>query len=74
MTPARRCPPGRALENEDDIVTVAKLIEALARMPKEAIVLMDSGAGLSRVDNLELVDEQGPGAPAEVILQPSMDE
>jgi hypothetical protein len=55
-------------------VTVDKLIEALARMPKDAIVLMENGAGLSRVDALELVDEQGPGAPAEVILQPSMDE
>ncbi|MGJ5130432.1 MULTISPECIES: hypothetical protein [unclassified Bradyrhizobium] len=55
-------------------MTVAKLIEALASMPKDAIVLMDSGGGLSRVDTLELVDEQGPGAPAEVILQPSLDE
>ncbi|CCE09104.1 conserved hypothetical protein [Bradyrhizobium sp. STM 3843] len=55
-------------------MTVAKLIEVLAGMPKDAIVLMDSGAGLSRVDALELVDGQGPGAPAEVILQPSMDE
>ncbi|CAL79084.1 conserved hypothetical protein [Bradyrhizobium sp. ORS 278] len=55
-------------------MTVAKLIEALASMPKDAIVLMDSGAGLSRVDTLELVAEQGPGAPAEVILQPSLDE
>ncbi|CCD84348.1 conserved hypothetical protein [Bradyrhizobium sp. ORS 285] len=55
-------------------MTVAKLIEALASMPKDAIVLMDSGAGLSRVDALELVAEQGPGAPAEVILQPSLDE
>ena len=55
-------------------MTVAKLIEALASMPKDAIVLMDNGAGLARVDALELVDEQGPGAPAEVILQPSLDE
>ena len=55
-------------------MTVAKLIEALASMPRDAIVLMDSGAGLSRVDALELVDEQGPGAPAEVILQPSLNE
>jgi hypothetical protein len=55
-------------------VTVDRLIEALARMPKDAIVLMENGVGLSRVDALELVEEQGPGAPAEVILQPSMDE
>jgi len=55
-------------------MTVAKLIEALAGMPKAAIVLMDNGAGLSRVDALDLVEQHGPGAPAEVILQPSMDE
>lgn len=65
--------PVRTL-HEGGPVTVAKLIEALASMPKDAIVLMDSGAGLSRVDTLELVAEQGPGAPAEVILQPSLDE
>ncbi len=55
-------------------MTVAKLIEALASMPQNAIVLIDSGAGLSRVNALDLVDEQGPGAPAEVILQPSLEE
>ena len=55
-------------------MTVAKLIEALAAMPKDAIVLMDNGAGLSRVDALDLVEAHGPGAPAEVILLPSMDE
>jgi len=55
-------------------MTVAKLIEALAAMPKDAIVLMDNGAGLSRVDALDLVEQDGSGAPAEVILQPSMDE
>jgi hypothetical protein len=55
-------------------VTVAKLIEALAGLPQHAIVLMECGAGLSRVDALELVDEQGPGAPPEVILQPNIDE
>lgn len=55
-------------------MTVAMLIEALARMPRDAIVLMECGAGLSRVDALELVDEQGPGVPAEVILQPNMNE
>jgi hypothetical protein len=56
------------------VVTVAMLIEALARLPRDAIVLMECGEGLARVDALELVDEQGPGAPAEVILQPNMDE
>lgn len=55
-------------------MTVEQLIEELARVPKEAVVLMDSGAGLSRVSTLEFVEGQGPGAPAEVILQPSLDE
>lgn len=72
MRPARLLPA--RTPHEGGPVTVAKLIEALACMPKDAIVLMDSGAGLSRVDALELVTEQGPGAPAEVILQPSLDE
>jgi len=31
-------------------------------------------AGLSRIDALDFIDDQGPGAPAEVILLPSMDE
>ena len=55
-------------------MTVAQLLEALQEMPKEAVVLMDSGAGLSRVAALEFVRDQGPGAPAEIILSPSMDE
>lgn len=55
-------------------MTVMKLIEALAAMPMDAIVLMDNGAGLSRVDMLEFVETQGPGAPAEVVLLPSMEE
>jgi hypothetical protein len=53
---------------------VAQLIEALSRMPVEAVVLIDSGGGLSRVNALEFVEDQGPGAPAEVILLPSLDE
>jgi hypothetical protein len=55
-------------------MTVAQLLEALSRMPKEAVVLMESGDGLSRVDALDFVEDQGPGAPAEVILLQSMDE
>ncbi|MGZ5873149.1 MAG: hypothetical protein ACXWKP_13690 [Bradyrhizobium sp.] len=55
-------------------MTVAQLIEALANMPKEAVVLIESGGGLSRVDALDFVAAQGPGAPAEVVLLPSMDE
>jgi len=55
-------------------MTVARLIEELGRLPKDAVVLVDSGGGLSRVDALELVEADGPGAPPEVILLPSMDE
>ena len=55
-------------------MTVAQLLEALARLPKEAGVLIESGGGLSRGDALDFVEGQGPGAPAEVVLLPSMDE
>lgn len=55
-------------------MTVAQLCEQLRRLPEDAVVLMDSGGGLSRVAALEFVAHQGPGAPAEVILSPSMDE
>ncbi len=55
-------------------MTVAQLIDALSRLPNEAVVLIESGGGLSRVDALEFVEQSGPGAPAEVLLLPSMDE
>lgn len=55
-------------------MTVAQLLEALSRMPKEAVVLIENGSGLSRLDALDFVEGQGPGAPAEVVLLPSMDE
>jgi hypothetical protein len=55
-------------------MTVAQLIEALSKMPVEAVVLMDSGGGLSGINALDFFEEQGPGAPAEVILLPSLDE
>lgn len=55
-------------------MTVAQLIEALARMPGDAVVLMESGGGLSLVSGLDFVEGQGAGAPAEVILVPSMEE
>lgn len=55
-------------------MTVGQLIEALSRMPDEAVVLMDNGGGLSSIDALDFVEGQGPGAPAEVILLPNMDE
>jgi hypothetical protein len=55
-------------------VTVAQLIEALAAMPGEAVVLMESGGGLSLVSAMDFVEGQGAGAPPEVILMPNMDE
>jgi hypothetical protein len=55
-------------------MTVAQLLEKLEEMPREAVVLLESDGGLSRVSNLEFVASQGPGAPAEVILLPSLDE
>jgi len=55
-------------------MTVGQLLEALQGFPKEAVVLMESDGGLSRVAELDFVRDQGPGAPAEVILSPSMDE
>lgn len=55
-------------------MTVAQLLDELAKLPDEAVVLMDSGGGLSRVSALEFVKGQGPGAPAEVVLIPDMDE
>lgn len=55
-------------------MTVAQLLDRLKQLPEDAVVLMDSGGGLSRVSAVEFVPDQGPGAPAEVILSPSMDE
>ena len=54
-------------------MTVAQLLEQLVKLPKEAVVLMESGGGLSRVSALDFIEGQGPGAPAEVILLPNMD-
>ncbi len=53
---------------------VSQLLEALEKMPKEAVVLMEAGGGLSLVSTLDFVESQGPGAPAEVILMPNMEE
>ena len=55
-------------------MTVARLLEELSKMPRQAVVLIESGGGLARVDALDFVEETGPGAPAEVILLPSLDE
>jgi hypothetical protein len=59
---------------EEESVTVAQLIEELARMPRDAVVLMESEGGLSLVAALDFVAGQGPAAPAEVILLPNMNE
>lgn len=61
-------------QQRETAVTVAELIERLAKLPKEAVVLMDSGGGLSLVATLDFIDASGPGAPAEVILVPNMEE
>jgi hypothetical protein len=55
-------------------MTVAQLREALLKMPENAVVLMESDGGLSRVGGIDFVGERGAGTPAEVILLPSMDE
>jgi hypothetical protein len=54
-------------------MTVPQLFEQLHQTPRDAVVLMDNGAGLSRVAAPEQIEDEGPGAPATVILSPSMD-
>lgn len=55
-------------------MTAAQLIEALQKLPGDAVVLMESDGGLSLVSALEFVDATGPAAPAEIILLPNMEE
>jgi len=55
-------------------MTVAQLLEELVKMPKDAVVLMENGVGLSSISALEFVEGQGLGAPAEVLLLPNMEE
>ena len=55
-------------------MTVTQLLEALQKMPADAVVLMENDGGLSLVSALDFVPGQGPGAPAEVILLPNMEE
>jgi hypothetical protein len=62
------------MQTGGEVMTVAQLREALLKMPGDAVVLMDNGGGLSLVAGLDFIGEQGAGAPAEVILLPSMDE
>jgi hypothetical protein len=54
-------------------MTVAQLLELLESMPKNAVVLLEGDAGLSRVggiDRLHGID----GLPDEVLLVPDMAE
>ncbi len=55
-------------------MTVAQLIEELTKLPREAVVLVDSGDGLSLVSGFDFVSAEAPGARAEVILLPNMEE
>jgi hypothetical protein len=55
-------------------MTVAQLLEELARLPMDAVVLMESGGGISLVSGFDLIEGQGLGAPHEVILHPNMEE
>jgi hypothetical protein len=55
-------------------MTVSQLLERLRNMPAEAVVLIESDGGLSLVGEVDFVGGQGPGAPSEVILSPSMAE
>jgi hypothetical protein len=45
-------------------VTVAQLLEELEKLPKHAVVLIESGGGLALVSSLDFVSAAGPGAPA----------
>jgi hypothetical protein len=53
-------------------MTVQQLISALQRMPAQAVVLIESGAGYSLVAGLDF-EPNGAGVPDEVILRPSME-
>jgi hypothetical protein len=55
-------------------MTVAGLVEVLLKMPGTAVLMENGGGGLSLVVGLDFIEEQGPGAPAEVVLLPSMNE
>ena len=66
--------PRARREGEGSLMTVEELVKKLAELPPEAVVLMDSDGGLSRVSAVEFLDGQGLGSPPEVILTPSIDE
>lgn len=55
-------------------MTVTQFLAALAQLPGDAVVLMAGDGGLSLVGAIDFVEAAGPGAPAEVLLLPSVDE
>ncbi|MDR3463972.1 MAG: hypothetical protein P4L76_16820 [Beijerinckiaceae bacterium] len=55
-------------------MTVSQLLERLRDMPGEAVVLIETDGGLSLVGEVDFIRGQGPGAPSEVVLSPSMAE
>ena len=54
-------------------MTVEQLMQALAAMPQDAVVLYEGDAGYALVGGLSL-QENGNGVPDEVILFPDMNE
>ncbi len=54
-------------------MTVEQLIEALLKMPRQAVVLYEGDAGYALVGGLSLQKNEN-GVPDEVILFPDMNE
>ncbi len=54
-------------------MTVEQLITVLRQMPARAVVLIEADAGYERVGGLDF-EENGNGAPDEVVLLPSMED
>ena len=55
-------------------MTVAELTARLQDAPRDAVVLMDNGGGLSRVAELSAFEPAIAGEPPAVLLSPSLDE
>ncbi len=54
-------------------MTVAKLLEELEKMPKDAVVLIEGDAGYSRLGGISFQEGIG-GMPDEILLIPDMNE
>ena len=52
-------------------MTVEQLIEALRRMPPDAVVLYEGDAGYALISGVDLL-RNGNGLPDEVLLSPDM--